>query len=89
MKAIFPFYHTLTGNLMGRIRCPADGRGCAQLAKAGYLYDLVEHEQSETENWIGSPLELIGLAVTVPNKELEYLHDVKPALTRTRPGAGQ
>jgi hypothetical protein len=41
MTAIFPFYHTLTGNLMGRIRCPADGPGCAQLAKAGYLYDLV------------------------------------------------
>lgn len=89
MKAIFPFYDTLTGALLGRIRCAVDGLGCAQLVKAGYQYDVVEHEQSETENWIGSPAEFVELALTVPNHELEYHHGLNPALSRTPPGEGQ
>lgn len=89
MKAIFPFYDTLTGALLGRIRCAEDGPGCAQLVKAGYRYDLVEHEQSETENWIGSPVEFVELALTVPNQELEYHHGINPALSRIPPGEGQ
>jgi hypothetical protein len=89
MKAIFPFYDTLTGALLGRIRCAEHSAGCAQLVAAGYRYDLAEDADSPTENWIGSPVEFVELAMTVPHHELEYHHGIDPALSRTPPGEGR
>jgi hypothetical protein len=89
IKAIFPFYDTLTGALLGRIRCVEHSAGYVQLVEAGYRYDLAEDAHSPTENWIGSPVEFVELAMTIPNQELEYHHGIDPSLSRTPPGKGQ